>query len=198
MDVLTGVLMSDGWLSHKSKNCSIEIEVIKEDYLNYLNEQIFPLLGTQVSLIKTPEEAVNNSGKIEGSNNPEDYNPMYGWRTVKHPSINIFREWREDGDKVWQKNTNITPTVLKHLYVGDGCFHQEDEYMKITTSNEMDNEKKVRRIFEDSGISIGNFRLDEYSDKVDIFFTKAESKRLFGLMGSPLPGFEYKWPKEYR
>lgn len=198
MNVLTGLLMSDGWLSDHSPstNCSIEVEMANEEYLNYLNERVFPLLGTQVSLSRTGEECMSPTDI--GSDNPDDYSDIYSWRTIKHPSINKFKEWREYGKKLWPSDLEMNGTILKHLYVGDGSFHQKDEYMKITTVNEMDNEEKVINMFKSAGIQINNFRYDKHTDKVDMFFSKEESKRLFGIMGSPPLGFEYKWPTEYR
>jgi hypothetical protein len=198
------MLMSDAWVNAGGdSNCKVnlEVEMINEDYLNYLNENVFPHIGTTVGLLRTAESNAEDAKTRDGflgSGNVENYSDTYSWRTVGHPELKQYRGWYNGEDKVWPEDIQMDPVTLKHLYVGDGSFHQRDEYMKITTRNEMNNKEKVLGIFDRSGISINNFRYDDYSDKVDIFFSKGESFRLFELMGEPLPGFEYKWPEEYR
>lgn len=202
--VITGMLMSDSWINTGGNNgwkANLETEMTIEPYLQYINEEVFPNIGTSVSLLRTAEEVCERSQRnttVDGSENAEDYSDMYAWRTVGHPELSDYRSWYDSGEKQWPDGLELSPVAFKHLFVGDGSYHQGDEYIKITTVNEMDNEEKVVSIFDRSGIRINNFRYDPHSDKVDIFLSKSESERMFELMGDPLPGFEYKWPESYR
>ena len=57
MDILRGILMSDGWLNTGWSNSRIEVEMTNEKYLNYLNNKVFSNLGTEVGLKLTAEES---------------------------------------------------------------------------------------------------------------------------------------------
>jgi hypothetical protein len=202
MDILRGILMSDGWINDGWSNARIEIEMTNKKYLNYLNDTIFPEIGTEVGMKLTAEESYELRKQRGGKygKNKENFSNIYYWRTVAHPEINSFKSWRENGKKVWPSDIDLTPEVLKHLYVGDGSYHQKDNYMKITTKNEMYNKEKIEKYFNNIGFSVNDWNINEYDNtvKADIIFSKEESLKLFDYMGSPPPGFEYKWPKQYR
>lgn len=194
--IITGVLMGDGWIANNkyssSKNCSLQIESITKKYLEYLNDK-FGNLMTGVKIRSTAEESAKKTNKsgLTNSAKKENYSDIYVTRTRCVPEINQYREWYDSGKKVWPKDIELTPTVLKHLYCCDGSKHISDTRRpcaQISACNEYGNEEKLKRMFSDSGFSP---RI--HSTCRD--FGVDESEELWKYMGDPLPGFEYKWPQ---
>ena len=140
LEITTGLLMGDGSISKQSKNCYLQLQMISPKYLEYL-DNIFACLGTGVSLVETAYESAKNDrdGKFSPNIKEENYSDVYGWGTRSHPKFNEFREWYETGEKIWPEDIELTPTVLKHWYVGDGHYdnHSTHNRIIITMSNEV-------------------------------------------------------------
>lgn len=202
-EVLTGLLMGDGWVERadNSKAC-IRANMITKKYLEYL-EDLMGVLGLGVSFYRSAEELVKQS-KETGFNNKatvEAYSDQYTWSTRRAPSLNQFAQWYGDNGKVWPSNISLTPTVLKHWYVGDGFFRttQTNNHIGIAMANERKNKEKVERMFMmGPGVKVSrwdeNYREDTDSWYCGAIFSVEDSYKLFDYMGKPLPGFEYKWP----
>jgi hypothetical protein len=201
LDVIEGVLLSDGWLARQWKHSCVEIESTKKSYLEHRDRSVFPDMGGTISMKKDSDEVYEDAmarDTLVDNITRSGCSDIYSWRTIRHPKLNQYNHWYDGGEKTWPEDIELNPLTFKHLYVGDGSYHQKDNYMKITTVNEMGNKDKVEHIFSRSGIEIGNVRYDEHTEKVDIFLSKSESERMFSVMGNPVPGFEYKWPEEMR
>jgi hypothetical protein len=204
-EVATGLLMGDGWVSRSSKNSKIMCEMISKNYLEYIDD-IFGCLSTGVKLKLTAEENAAKSRDTGFSSNAksENYSDIYYLHTRSHPQFNEFDNWYSTGEKVWPDGIELTPTVLKHWYCGDGCWQNKNcsNYITISMSNEVENTDKVDSIFESVGLPSPNhysvFNRDGKYIDCDALFTVEQSKELWDYMGDPLPDFEYKWPKEYR
>lgn len=201
VEVVTGLLMGDGSVIKQSKNARLQAEMISEKYLNYLDKDIFPVIGNGVKLKHTAYES-SERAKLSGfSKNAteENYSATYQWRTMNHPALNGFREWYKTGQKVWPDGIELTPTVLKHWYCSDGQYNngQTCDRIVISMSNEVDNVDKIDSMIESAGFSVSNWLVDKRSEnhwRCEAQFSKDESHKMFEYMGSPLPGFEYKWP----
>lgn len=185
-EVITGVLMSDGYIDTSSSRPRLVINSITEQYLEYLDD-LFGILSTGCRSVR--EEDGN-------------FNEVFQLKTRTHPKFKEFAEWYGEGGKVWPcEDIVLTPTVLKHLYVGDGCYenYQTSDYITIGMKNELGREDRVAEMFESSGFPVDRFY--KYEQKKDgemtmvTHFTKAVSHEMFDYMGEPLPGFEYKWPE---
>jgi hypothetical protein len=194
--------MGDGCLSRNSKHPFLVVSMITRDYLEYLDE-VFGIHGTGVRHKLSPDEAVQqmkNSGFREEAD-PNNYHDVYRWNTRTHPQLSDFDWYTGDsGKKVWPNDIELTPTVLKHWYVGDGHWANDEHRsrLSIAVSNECGNEEKIRLLFDRSDLPTPNtFRTSERKDgsrKMDIRFTRSDTKTLFDYMGEPLPGFGYKFP----
>lgn len=202
-EVITGLLMGDGSIQSQSKNPNLVIGSISENYLHHLDD-LFGVLATGVSLYCTAEEGAEKSRK-SGFNpdaEAENYSDVYKLRTRKLPELHEF-SWYKTGQKEFPEDIDLTPTVLKHWYCGDGSWNNKRGYgyIKITTGNEANNTEKITKIFKNSSLpEPSNYNIWKSSDddmKCDIQFTVEQSKKLFEYMGSPPPDFEYKWPSEY-
>lgn len=202
--IVTGLMMGDGTISRSNKGtCRIEANMISKEYLEYLDSQ-FPLYGSGVRLVNSAEE--NAKRDRESGFNPsaeaDDYSDTYRWTTVTSTTFDAFGDWYDSGEKVWPSDIELTPTVLKHLYCGDGYYRDDDRHDNITISmnNEKGAKEKVAQMFEDADLPVP--RWVEYSergrDDCTARFSKDESTELLEYMGEPLPGFEYKWPTSFR
>jgi len=188
----------------------MQTNMITEEYLEYLNE-IFEKFGTYVYLVKTAEELAqrNRDSGFQEDARAKNYSDQFHWRTISHPIISELTSWYDTGKKVWPNDIELTPTVLKHWFVGDGSFNdnQTSKYIQISLANEADNEDKVGSYFKNVGLPRPN-RWHTYERKrgdgsvsCDAVWNKSESEELWEYMlsdghGIP-PGFEYKWPVEY-
>lgn len=198
--------MGDGTIGKKEgKNQRVQANMTNSEYLRHVDKQ-FGILGTGVSLYQTAKECANSASESGFSPNAKEknYSDQYSWRTRCHPDIQEFAKWYASGKKVWPEDIELTPTVLKHWYCGDGCLASTKNtyYIKISMSNESENTDKVDSLFENSGIPSPN-RYDMYkrrngSIKCGAIFTTDQTKELLKYMGSPPPGFEYKWTKDYK
>jgi len=202
IEITTGVLMGDGWINKNGKNKRLMVEMISPNYLEYL-DNVFGCLSTGVSLEQTAAESVkmNKKNGFRPNAKEENYSDIFIWRTRSHPKFNQFREWYESGKKVWPEDIELTPTVLKHWYVGDGCYEKDGRRISIGISNEIENTEKISKYFTDLGLpepSNYDIRENNYSGYGIVYWTVEDSPKLWDYMGEPLPDFEYKWPEEYR
>lgn len=203
-EIIIGLLMGDGSIDTCNKNPIIDIEMISPNYLEYLDEQ-FGCLTTGVSLKKTAAESAQHNRDREFSPNAkeENYSDMYRLRSRTHPELQEFADWYSSGEKVWPEDIELTPTVLKHWYCGDGHWHNSEanNCISIAMANEISNTNKIDEIFRNVGIQApSNYSSSERkggSFTCNADFTVEQSKELWEYMGKPLPDFEYKWPERY-
>jgi hypothetical protein len=206
LEITTGLLMGDGYIYANTKNAELRVEMISSNYLEYL-DNIFGCLGRGLSMTLTAVESAKNNRDTGFSPNAkeENYSDVYQWETRVHPKFNEFREWYSSGKKVWPEDIELTPTVLKHWYVGDGHYHnsRSHNHIQISVSNEVKNTEKVFKYFSNVGLpQPSNHHISEQikseNKKCDIVWGIEESYELWDYMGEPLPDFEYKWPDQYR
>lgn len=201
-EVVTGLMMGDGSLDRlSSKNPRIRCSMTAKEYLLHLDREIFPVMGTGVKKVKTAEESMldnmNRDSGFESSGNIENYNDIYSWCTRRNENFNEFN-WYKSGEKVFPEDIELTPTILKHWYCGDGtrATTNRNSYIRIAASNESDNKDKINKIFKRAGFSVSNWNegSGQGHTPAAICFTVDESEKMWHYMGEPLSGFEYKWP----
>jgi len=200
-EIITGLLMGDGSINRRNnKNPRIQCNMISPNYLKYIDGE-FGVFGNGVSLAKTAEENAKhsrNSG-FRPNAKKENYSDVYRWQSMSHPELQKFADWYSTGKKVWPSDIELTPTVLKHWYCGDGHWNNSEtnNYIVISMANEVENTDKVNKMFENVGLPSPN-NYNTSGIKCDAVFTAEQSKELWEYMGEPLPDFEYKWPEKYR
>ena len=175
-DVLTGLLMGDGFVKKTSASQYIGTQMITREYLEYLNREVFPVLSTTVTQ--------NNRGH-------------YCWRTRALPELSEYKDWYSSGEKQFPQDIELSPTILKHWYVCDGSKTdtKNTSHIRIGLTNERDNELKIRSYFDSIGVDIQNWA--DYESGCSAIFNAEQSVQLWEYMGEPLAGFEYKWPDKY-
>lgn len=204
MEVAKGLLMGDGCLTgrqnqnHTSsgQNPSLVVRMITPEYLRHL-DGIFGHLSRGVILEDTGEENARNLKEGLGVEY-EDCKDIYRWYTCSHPDFLPLSAWYDSGKKVWPEYVNLTPTVLKHWYAGDGSL-ADGGAITIAMSNEEGNESKIESYFTSAGLPApNNWQTHERSGERSgvthrAVWNVSEAKELLEYMGCPPPGFEYKW-----
>lgn len=199
-DLITGLLMGDGWIKRESgRKPSLQTKMVSPNYLKYLDSR-FGILGNGVSLYQTAEDKAKEDRIYKSNPNAkaENYQSLYTWRTVGHPELKEFSKWYSSGQKVWPEDIELTSTVLKHWYCGDGTWNNTGSRNCISISmfNEINNTDKVDNMFTNVGLpKPTNYAISKTNCQAA--FTVEQSKELWEYMGEPLPDFEYKWPDRY-
>lgn len=190
-EIVTGLLMGDGYIDTRRGNPYLVVNMITEEYLQYLHNT-FENFSKGVVLDKTAEEcAIYNGGDVE------NYNEIYSWRSCSHPELSEWSNWYSSGEKVWPDDIELTPTVLKHWYVGDGHLNKSSGGIELTVTNERGNRQKVQQYFSNAGLPVGGWWENTTGrTETRMYWNGGDRDKLFEYMGNPLPGFEYKWPKD--
>jgi len=176
-EVITGLLMSDGCINRqKNTNPRFRCAMVTKPFIEYLSSKIFPTIGKDIRIIEP------------GKNNVQK---QYEFVSCVHPEFEEFAEWYNTGDKVFPNNIELSPTVLKMWYVGDGHLYNDEYntmYPIISALNEINNKEKLFNYFEKLPFDIRRFTWK------DIIIEQDDTEKFFEYIGDPVPGFEYKWP----
>jgi len=181
-------------------NPRIELNMVSPKYLKHIRD-VFGVLGSDVRFKRSAKDSAKQvvDRDFKPNVSSKNYNDVYEWYSVCHPELQKFAGWYSSGKKVWPEDIELTPTVLKHWYCGDGYFNDKGhhKHISIAMSNEVENTDKVDKMFKNVGLpSPSNYSTSGVSCNAD--FTTEQSKELWKYMGNPLPDFGYKWPKQYR
>ena len=197
--VLTGLLMGDGLLHRSNRRPYLRTQMITKDYLSHLSKELFPVLSGDVHLTITAKESAAHN--IDTGFSPdadvEDYSDLYGWQTMAHPGLQRYEAWYSSGSKAFPPNIELTPTVLKHWYCGDGHLN-ENKYPGIALCNESGNKEKINSMFSRVGLTDffwreGQQARDRSNPLTTIRFRADGTENFFEYVGDPPPGFAYKW-----
>lgn len=202
-NIVVGLMMGDGSLNYGKKNPIVQIQCIKKEYLEYL-DNIFGCLGQGISFVKSAKESskAQKDGKVYHSGKEENFSDVYGWYTRTHPSFKQF-DWYTNEGKIWPEKIDLTPETLKHWYCGDGTWNNKstNNYIQISMTNEIENTDKVDNLFEKIGLPTpSNYNILERDLgflNCQAQFSVKDSEKLWEYMGEPPNGYEYKWPEKY-
>jgi hypothetical protein len=186
-DVVYGILMGDGYIDSSSGMTPLlDIEMTNKKYLEYIDD-IFGIVSSGVSKRRDPSDG----REIERNNS------TYRLRTMRLPLFDKYVEWYESGEKKIPEK-DISGTSLKHWYVCDGTREKRRSRIRISICNERKRKSAMENIFSSFNVSPTwneSKRKNKYGGwRCSAVFTQEESRKLWRVMGSPPPGFEYKWP----
>lgn len=196
--IITGLLMGDGSIDNGAgKYSRVSVEMISEDYLEYL-DSVFGVFSKGVRIKRTSKENARHARErgFREDAQVSNYSNTYLWRSMNHPDCNEFRGWYSSGRKIWPEDIELTPTTLKHWYCGDGScrINRNSKHIILSTVNEFENKEKIDNYFDSAGLPTPS----NYEGRANITFTVSDSDEIWEYMEEPVPGFEYKWPEEYR
>lgn len=181
-EILIGLLMGDGCIS----DGRYTLAMVNKKFMNYINKKLEPW-SCSLSKIRDARENVSmpHGGK-------SDTKPVYGFSIRSHPYIKKLESWFYSGKKKFPDGLSLTPKVTKMWYVSDGGLNWNNYHranVQITSTNEINRRKYIESKIKDIGFDVN------MSGKT-IVFKKTETGDFLNWLGSPPPGFEYKWENE--
>jgi len=197
-NLIKGLVMSDAYVRDRNKDKPrVVLAMTNKKFLEYLSNELTHLTG-EVRLKKTAEEVAKDARESGFSEKAavDDCKDVYEINFTNKEKYKELASWYDNGEKKWPEKLELTPNVLTGLYVGDGSIRKfsGDKYdgarpnLVITTTNEIDNEQKIKSYFTEQGFDAPTITPPQ------VVFSADTSENLFNYMGEPLPGFEYKWP----
>lgn len=194
-ELIDGLMLGDGTLRTHTKNPFVQTYMINQPFLEWLDTQL-GWLSTGVSLYRTAEKSAEhsrNNGHPDAD--PEDYHDVYVMQTRSMDAFKKYESWYSGGNgKRFPDTLTISPQIARIWYSCDGSLNYDRRYPSsrphatIGVQNEMSNIQNVLRMFNESTLN-HQPEVDEHT----IRFNVEETEDLLEWMGSPPPGFEYKW-----
>jgi hypothetical protein len=193
-EVITGLLMGDATLQRNTKNAYPVVIMTNREFLEWVDRK-FGCMTTGIRKHLTEEQSAENAKRLNPNASEKNYSSQYKLRFRAHPDFNKYRSWYTQDGKRWPLNRQYSYLTFKVLYCCDGSFDNSgtSRELQLAASNELSDKQRLSSI-------IGIFGLPEPNrmDEELVVWGAKESSEIFESMGKPLPGFEYKWPKEYR
>lgn len=194
IEMLVGVLMGDGDIHGKAdKNPHFRVRMTNREFLSHLDDS-FGVLSTGVFLDRDAEcqyrQAAESDHRKFTVVNRGEYNDLYGLRTRSHPQLSELKRWYDTGEKRFPNDLTLTPTVAKMWYVCDGWLAKEKDHrprVMIKATNEANRATYLQQLFGKQGF-------DPHFTRTELQFTADETAEFLEWIGSPPPGFSYKWP----
>lgn len=196
MQILKGILLGDGSIPRTEGNPRFVVGMANSEYLEFIDSK-FPVLGTGVNLMRDASQSAEYSREydiVPGASS-DDYEDIYRWEFRRTPHIKNLDDWYETGKKIFPEDLDMTPIILKHWFVCDGWTSKrwENPTVGIAAANEIKSVDKLVSYFDQSDCPSPS-HVHEGAGKMELRWGAAETKEFFEYIGSPVPGFEYKWP----
>lgn len=175
--------MGDGSVSRDGKTPYFRCKMVNKSYLLFL-DRLFGKKSNGVEKVKL------SSSKQRAA---------FEWRSMSLPDLEVFCNWYTKQGKVWPDSLQLTPDTLKHWYVSDGTYANSgtSNHIAISAVKEKGNEEKINRYFNKADLPApDNYVCGE--SRFRLVWSVSNSETLWKYMGSPPPGFEYKWPNEHQ
>lgn len=191
-EISIGLLMGDAWVEKSSGKGRLRIEMTNKRFIDWLNNE-FGIIVSNLSIKNTASEAAEKNKSHGYDVNEENYNTSWILSTRTLNYFSELRKWYETGVKRFPEDLELKPLILKVWYCCDGSF-VDGRYPVIYSANENDRRQKVINILKRKGFS------PSFTDGAGgtIQFKSSETENFFKYIGQPLPGFEYKWPEEFK
>lgn len=184
-----GIVAGDGFIQDTSKNVSLIVDMTNHRFLKWLDEILgWVSKGTWVKITSEQQAEGNRKCGFHEGAVAENYNDLWGLRTITHPRFSEFRSFYSGGEKSIPGDFPVTRRVLKFWYVSDGglCWDKRDEGVNMTIVNKQYDVERVFDIFREAGFDLTR-------SGINYTLGRAETRRFLDWLGDPVPGFEYKF-----
>jgi hypothetical protein len=192
-EILTGMMLGDGYMHNR---CGFFVcEMTNKTFIECLAKQL-GWLAHDVRKIQTAKDSAKQlrEGSLERDTDPTNCRDKYRFQTVPHPALQEFCDWYDnDGNIHFPTDLSLTPLSLKLWYVSDGGldWSQKHPCINIRSVNEQERPEAIISMLNGCGFDVfqsgNNFRLPT-----------AQTEDLLDYIGSPPPGFAYKWEIDSR
>lgn len=184
-EIITGVLMGDGWIDRTSRNPGFCVTMTNLPFLQWLSDELGDLVG------EPSADETRNSKKGDSEKH------VFEMMGKKHPGLGEFRDWYASGRKLFPESLTLTPLIASMWYCCDGRLGWSENsarpYVEIAAYKERERTAYITSLFREQG-----FEVRSINEMGCIRFLTDESMRLLQWMEGPPPGFEYKWCRESR
>ena len=186
--------MGDGCIEKRTSGSILTIGMINKKFLEWVDSE-FGILSTGVRKRSTAKESALNASNSGFRPNAEEenYHNVYTLRTRSLSDIDKFHEWYSSGKKIFPE-IKFNPLLVKMWYCCDGGLSISKNgraSLQITCKNESSRIEKLYKSFLDVG-----FDPTITNSRTRLAFSVDDTDQLLNWMGSPVPGFEYKWENE--
>jgi hypothetical protein len=158
-------------------------------FLKWLDDKL-GIISCGVNKNITSEEAKKRAIQhgLEGANKSK-FQDVYKLYTRRLPYFHKLSEWYEEGKKMPPESLRVTPLSMKMWYVSDGSIANSS-----TVSIHSNISQNIHKnIIEEAGFDCG---ISSRGEEITIYSNQSE--KFFDWIGKPVPGFNYKWPENYR
>lgn len=189
-DLLRGILMSDASVQF-DKNNRLKIKMTCENFLEWFATNLSEICPNRYPILQqTSDESRENVRKSFGDeyvNEDSEYKEKYQVLTRSHPFMNQFDGWYVPEKRYPLDDLELTPTVAKMWYCGDGCLDKSKGRARIACSNEADRIDAVADLIREKGFDANT------TVNGSIRILPRDTPKFLDWMGDPPPDFEYKW-----
>lgn len=191
-DLIKGIVMSDASVQFNvNNNNNIKIKMTNKEFLIWLKNELKEICHSKYpTLVEKGDKSKENAREYFGADNIDknsNYKDKYHILTRSHPFNNIFDNWYNPEKRYPIDKLEITPTIAKMWYCGDGTLDTSKNRVSIACINESDRIESVADLIRDKG-----FRVNTTSEG-RIRISSSDTADFLNWMGDPPPGFEYKW-----
>jgi hypothetical protein len=181
---------------HLTGNCSIDIDtelidsfLIGDGTLDNGGSGNYRLTvsTTERKYVKYVEDKLDWLHLSTKSYESEDKKKLYNIRTICSSVLTKqYKRWYPNGNKRIPEDFKVTPFSLKQWYCADGHLkdNSTNPRFSIGLKNESNRREFIENIFPFEASYVG----------YEICFKTRDTEKIKDYMGSPPPGFEYKWP----
>lgn len=191
--------MGDGCVQNRDGNPYIVVKMVSPNYLDYVDTHL-GAFSSGVRKVAGSEELAKNmrDAGINPEANAKNYSDIYELITRSMPEFKEYANWYNGGQKEYPNNFQLTPTVLRHWYVGDGTWSNcnNKNSINIAIQNEPGNDEKIKEIF--TNVNLPEPTIITTKTTCEISFKKEDSKEVWKYMQHSLPDFGYKFPDRYQ
>lgn len=193
MEMLRGLLMGDGCVHTHGKTPCFIISMANESFLQWLDWNMWWIFsGVRKSeTAEQSREGIIESFGPEGVSSVDEYSDMHRLQSFTHSGLETLQDWYNDGQKRYPDDLSLSPMSAKMWYVTDGGLRKRSSdkanpNCAIACVNESHREDFLLSLFEEHGFNPS-------FDGASIVFSVEDSRELLDWMGTPPPGFVYKW-----
>jgi uncharacterized Zn-finger protein len=192
-EILTGMMLGDGYM--KNTGGRFGCKMTNKTFIEWLAKQL-GWLAHDVRLKQTATESAKDLRErgFSGDTDATDCRDKYRFWTVTHPALQQFCDWYDDDGNIhFPTDLSLTPLSLKLWYVSDGGLDCSQKHPRIYfgSANEQERPDAIMSMLKGCGFDVSqsgyNFRLPT-----------AQTEDFLDYIGSPPPGFEYKWAIDSR
>lgn len=192
VEMVTGLLMGDGWFRSNSEGCrgSVSVAMVSQPFLEWLDDS----LGIYSNGVRPYRSATDGAESARRSGlNPDaiadNYRDMYALNVKCATEIQHLGEWCAP-KKRYPEDLELTPEMARMWYVCDGSLkwsNSNSVSALISCCNEADRPELLKSLFQPHGF-------DPYvDDNGTVRFSTSETREFLDWIGRAPPGFAYKW-----